>query len=298
MRFGILTPIVVQQPTEAAPWEAMAGVTELSRIAAAADQLGYHHLTCSEHVIIPAATAATRGSTYWDPLATLGFLAGRTRQIRLATNVLVLGYHHPLAIAKSYGTLDQLSGGRVVLGVGVGSLEEEFDLLEAPFADRGPRADDAIRALRAAWAQAIPEYAGTYYRFSGLVVDPHGVQRHLPIWVGGRTRRSLRRACEHGDGWKPFGLTLAQIADMLRTVDRPSGFDVVLQPRNLDPLGDPTGTRSNVERAFEAGATIINARFVHHGPDHLIEQLAALTTLFPDAGWTRPTFEQVTEEQP
>ncbi|MFI1196243.1 TIGR03619 family F420-dependent LLM class oxidoreductase [Micromonospora sp. NPDC020750] len=288
MRFGILTPIVIRQPAEAAPWEATAGVAELSRIAQAADRLGYHHLTCSEHVAIPTAGAESRGSTYWDPLATLGYLAGRTQQIRLATNILVLGYHHPLAIAKSYGTLDQLSDGRVVLGVGVGSLEEEFNLLGAPFAGRGPRADDAIRALRAAWAKAVPEYAGPHYSFRDLVVDPHGCQPHLPIWVGGRTRRSLRRACELGDGWKPFGLTFTEIAALLRAVDRPAGFEVILQPRNLDPLGDPAGARSNVERVIEAGATVINTKFTHHSADHLIEQMVALTELFPDAGWTRP----------
>jgi alkanesulfonate monooxygenase SsuD/methylene tetrahydromethanopterin reductase-like flavin-dependent oxidoreductase (luciferase family) len=108
-------------------------------VAQAADQLGYHHLTCSEHVAVPVAAVARRGSAYWDPLATLAFLAARTTAIRLATHVLVLGYHHPLAIAKRYGTLDRLSNGRLILGLGVGTLAEEFDLLGAPFADRGAR---------------------------------------------------------------------------------------------------------------------------------------------------------------
>ncbi len=103
-----------------------------------AEGLGYYHLTCSEHVVIPTDVAPERGSRYWDPLATFGYLAAVTSRIRLATNVLVLGYHHPLEIAKRYGTLDQVCAGRLVLGLGVGSLEEEFDLLGAPFGDRGP----------------------------------------------------------------------------------------------------------------------------------------------------------------
>jgi probable F420-dependent oxidoreductase, Rv2161c family len=289
VRFGILSPVVIRQPGLSSPWEETAGPEQLRRIAETADRLGYHHLTCSEHVAVPTDAARVRGGTYWDPLATLGFLAGLTRRIRLATNVLVLGYHHPLAVAKSYGTLDRLSGGRVVLGVGVGTLEEEFELLGAPFADRGRRADDALRALRAAWATRTPAYAGTYYRFHDLVVDPHGVQPHLPIWVGGRTARSLRRACRFGDGWVPFGLPFARIAELLRAAEPPPGFEVVLQPPALDPVDDPASTRVHVERALDAGATIINARFVQHSLDQLLDQMAALPELFPEAGWTPAT---------
>ena len=111
MRFGLVTPVVTHHPDHGAPWEQDAGPAELARIAAAADRLGYHHLTCSEHVAIPAAAAAVRGTRYYDPLATFGFLAARTARIRFATHVLVLPYHHPLAVAKRYGTLDRLSGG-------------------------------------------------------------------------------------------------------------------------------------------------------------------------------------------
>ncbi len=127
----------------------------------------------------------------------------------------MLGYHHPLAIAKRYGTLDQVTGGRLILGVGVGSLAEEFALLDAPFADRGVRADDAIRALRVALSQREPSYHGEYYSFEDFVVDPCARQDEVPLWVGGRTARSLRRAVELGDGWAPFGLRTAELAPML-----------------------------------------------------------------------------------
>jgi alkanesulfonate monooxygenase SsuD/methylene tetrahydromethanopterin reductase-like flavin-dependent oxidoreductase (luciferase family) len=162
MKLGVVTPVVTRLPRAHATWEQTAGMAEVARVAVEAERLGYHHLTCSEHVGIPTEIAKVRGSTYWDPLATLAYLAAKTSSIRLATHVLVLGYLHPLAIAKRYGTLDRVSGGRLILGVGVGSLREEFDLLDAPFDDRGARADDAIRALCAAWAQPEPSYRGQY----------------------------------------------------------------------------------------------------------------------------------------
>src|SRR6185295_7552645 len=122
-------------------------------------------------------------SRYYDPLATLAFIAAQTSRIRLVTHVLVLPYHHPLALAKRYGTLDRLSGGRLILGVGVGTLEREFALLDAEFAGRGARYEDALRALRAALAGPAPEYEGTHYRFAGVVVDPCAVQARVPLWL-------------------------------------------------------------------------------------------------------------------
>ena len=122
---GILTPVVTMLPNAHAAWEEEGTIDDVAAIAQAADGLGYDHLTCSEHVVVPVDVAAVRGSRYWDPLATFGYLAALTNRIRLATLVLVLGYHHPLEIAKRYGTLDQVSGGRLVLGLGVGSLAED-----------------------------------------------------------------------------------------------------------------------------------------------------------------------------
>ena len=148
VKLSIGTPIVTLTPGDHGKWEDSATIEDLAKVAETADRLGYHHLTCSEHVVLPASELARRGARYWDPLATLGYIAARTERIRLATNVLVLAYHHPLEIAKRYGTLDVVSNGRLILGVGVGTLKEEFDVLGAHFDDRGPRADDALRALR------------------------------------------------------------------------------------------------------------------------------------------------------
>jgi probable F420-dependent oxidoreductase len=209
----------------------------------------------------------------------MGFLAGVTTRIRLATYMIVLGYHHPLAVVKEYGTLDRICHGRLILGVGVGSLKEEFDLLGAGFDGRGPRADDALRAIRACFGRLEPDYHGSAFDVEGFLVEPCGVQAHVPIWVGGRTRRSLRRALELGDGWAPFQVPAAEASAMLRdaTPVRPPSFEVVLRPEPpLDPTGDPRRVHHELDRHEQAGATALALRFDHGSLDHYVDQLVAM----------------------
>src|SRR5262249_44822062 len=113
-RLSISTPVVTMFPQTSADWEKRASIEELTQIAEAQARLGHPPLTCSEHIALPASEQDRRGARYWDPLATLGYVAARTQRIRLATHVLVLGYHHPLEIAKRYGTLDKVSNGRLI----------------------------------------------------------------------------------------------------------------------------------------------------------------------------------------
>lgn len=286
MRLGIITPVTLLLPRSHNEWEIEASVDDLDAVARAADRLGYHHLTASEHVAVPVDVEARRGKRYYDVLATLAYLAGITERIRLCSNVVVLPYHHPAELLKHYGTLDRLSRGRLILGAGVGSLVPEFDLLGKPLADRGARADDAIRMLRAGWGRRQPEYAGTHYTMRGdMVVDPTGVQDDLPIWIGGRTRRSLRRAVELGDGWMPFLLEPDEVATMLawaRGLPAWEGprrpFDVVLWP---EPAVDPPAERDRIQEQagayLELGATVLNYRFVSRSVAHHLEQMEALT---------------------
>ncbi|HEU5306687.1 MAG TPA: TIGR03619 family F420-dependent LLM class oxidoreductase, partial [Acidimicrobiia bacterium] len=187
MRLGITTPLFTMTPDGHAPWEVDAELADVVPLVQAADRLGYEYVTCSEHVVIPDDVAPVRGGRYWDPLATFGYLSAVTTRIRFATYVLVLGYHHPLAIAKRYGTLDRISGGRLILGVGVGSLQPEFELLDASFDDRGARGDESLRALRTSFGRREPEFHGEFFDYSGMIVDPCGVQQTVPLWIGGRT---------------------------------------------------------------------------------------------------------------
>ena len=277
MRLAVGTPVVTMLPDAHARWEETGTIEDVARIAAVADRLGYHHLTCSEHIGVPRDQATRRGATYWDPLATFGYVAAHTERIGLATNVLVLGYHHPLEIAKRYGTLDVVSGGRLILGVGVGTLHEEFDLLGASFADRGVRADEALVALRTALSSEEPAFEGTYYSFGGLVVDPCARQERVPLWVGGRTLRSLRRAARLGDGWCPFAVSPEQASAWLDQVERPDGFEIRLGPqRPLDPVLQPEAAADALGTLRNAGATIALAYVVHHSLEHYLEQLEAL----------------------
>ncbi len=190
MKLGIITPALTMLPSAHAAWEEDAKWDDVVEIARAADRLGYDHLTCSEHIAVPKADAGARGARYWDPLATFGFLAAVTTRIRFATYVLVLGYHHPLAIAKRYGTLDQVSGGRLILGVGVGTLEPEFELLGAPFEGRGARADDALTRV----ARIVRRH-------------PSGVSRRA-LRVPRRPRRTPRSAARRADLGRGAGRAL------------------------------------------------------------------------------------------
>ncbi len=279
-KLSVATPVVTMFPGTSGDWEKTGRIEDVAQIAEAADRLGYHHLTCSEHVALPAAELNRRGARYWDPLATFGYLAARTQRIRLATNVLVLAYHHPLEIAKRYGTLDTVSNGRLILGVGVGSLKEEFDLIGAPFEDRGPRGDDALRALRACLSVPEPAYQGEFYSFGGMVVDPCAVQQRVPIWIGGRTLRSLRRAVNLADGWAPFAVSLQQARDWLGRFELRPGFEVVLPPpAPLDPINAPERTRELLGETAAHGATIISTYFRHTSLQHYLENLQALAEL-------------------
>jgi probable F420-dependent oxidoreductase len=287
MRIGIITPIVLLLPRSHNAWEIDAGVADLRAVVEAADRLGYHHVAASEHVAVPVDVEARRGKRYWDVLATLSYAAAITEHVRLLTNVVVLPYHHPMEIVKHYGTLDLLSQGRLVLGVGVGSLREEFELLGKQFEGRGERADDAIRAIRAAWGRPEPRYSGTHFEVADVVVDPAAPRTEVPIWVGGRTRRSLRRAVELGDAWMPFLLEPDDVREMLawgRELpgwrEREHPLDVVLWPEPaVDALQDADRIRRQADEFVELGATVLNYRFRSESLAHHLDQMDALTRL-------------------
>ncbi len=289
-KIGINGPGLSLSPTLDKGWASSASFEEIASIVSAADRLGYDHIACAEHIGVPSQEAERRGVRYYDPLATFGYFSAITTNIEFTTAVLVLGYHHPLEIAKRYGTLDTVSGGRLNLGLGVGTLKEEFDLLGlggAEFVERGARADDALRALKACLGQREPEYHGPYYDFSGLTIDPCATRRDVPLFIGGRTPRSLRRAVELGDGWMPFGLTAEEMGAMIAKArelpswhERERPLQMILPPPNrVDPIAEPEQAAKTIRDLFTAGATKITLNFTAHSKAHYLEQLEGLAAL-------------------
>jgi probable F420-dependent oxidoreductase len=170
-----------------------------------AEQLGYDSVWVSDHVVVPSANVVNFGETIFDPLVTLGVVAGATRRVRLGTTVLIVPYRNAVVTAKMIASLDALSGGRVVFGIGAGWVAAESAMLGVPFAERGAMTDEYLRAMQELWTAQAPSFAGKYTQFDGLVFEPKPVQKpHPPIWVGGHSRAALRRAVEFGAAWHPI----------------------------------------------------------------------------------------------
>jgi probable F420-dependent oxidoreductase len=191
----------------------------IGALAQTAEELGFDSIWLSDHLVIPEHIDSSYpyspdGSfptpptePYLEPLAVLSFLAGVTRRARLGTHVLVLPYRHPLLTAKMVATMDQLSGGRIDLGIGVGWMREEFESLgQSTYARRGAATDEQLRILKSVWTEDIVASDGEFYPFVRLGAHPHPLQKpHPPIWIGGHTRAALRRTARYGDGWLPIG---------------------------------------------------------------------------------------------
>jgi len=199
----------------------------LLRLAQKGDALGYASLFVTDHVVLPTSNVSKypyhpsgqfpggADQDYLEPLTLLTFLAAATRKIRLGTSVLIIPYRNPVVTAKMLATLDVLSGGRVILGCGVGWLEEEFAALKAPpFGERGRVTDEYLRLMRECWTKDRIDFKGTYYQARDIVFRPKPLQKGgIPIWIGGHTDGALRRAGELGDGWHPIGLRPPALLD-------------------------------------------------------------------------------------
>lgn len=206
LSYGMQLPVQSQSTIYTEAWEASAGPGDLAEIARTADRTGFAYLASCDHVAIPRRLAEVMSTVWYDPVATLAFLAGITERVLLMSHVAVVGLRHPLATAKQYATLDHLSGGRLILGVGAGHVREEFEALGADFDGRGGVLDETIDALKAALGpEEYPEFAGERFAFSGLGQRPRPAQERVPVWVGGSSPAAVRRAALRGDGWLPQG---------------------------------------------------------------------------------------------
>jgi probable F420-dependent oxidoreductase len=183
------------------------GVTpeSLARSVELAESLGYHLVMISDHVAITPDVQARYPAPFYDPFTTLGWLAALTRRAELGTTVIILPYRHPLETARMAANLDRLSGGRLILGIGVGWAKQEFDALGVAFHQRGAITNDYLAAIKTAWTHDVASHRGRFVSFTDVHTTPRPVRApHPPIWVGGASDAALRRAVRYGDGWHPI----------------------------------------------------------------------------------------------
>lgn len=219
--WGMQLPVQAQSTIFVEPWETTAGAAELREAAQAADRAGADYVAVCDHVAIPADKAEAMGATWYHTVTTLGFLAGVTERVRLLSHVSIPAYRHPLETAKAFLTLDALSGGRAVCGVGAGHVEGEFATLGVGFDDRGPALEESISVIRAAFDDEYPHAEGPRWPLDGSVgLSPRAVQDRLPIWVGGSSPAAVRRAAQYGDGWLPQGTPLDEMEATVQRIER------------------------------------------------------------------------------
>jgi probable F420-dependent oxidoreductase len=221
----------------------------LERIGPLAEELGYDWVVVGEHVVVPDPRVRPSPMEPEDPIldgvVSLAFLAAQTERIRLVTGIVILPQRNPLVLAKQLASVDVLSGGRLVFGLGVGYLEPEMSAIGVPMERRGRRADEYLAAVRALWEQEKPSFDGEFVSFSGVNAYPRPIQRPLPVIVGGRTPAAHRRAVRRADGWYGYWLDLERTADQLDGIqaalaaagrDR-SDFEITVTPRTRVDAG-------------------------------------------------------------
>lgn len=249
-------------------------------LAQRSEALGFDAVWVSDHIAYPATFAERFGTAVYEAITTLTWVGAVTERIRLGTAVLIAPYRNPLLLAKQLSTLDDLSGGRTIVGVGAGWMEEEFAALGADFAERGAVTNEHLQVMRTLWRDEQPAHTGERYQFPPLCADPRPVQQPAPpIWIGGNTGPALRRAARLGEGWLPIwhaptgrGFSPAELSveiERLAELTEGASRSVTQSIGGLMPLA-----LSNAATASEPLAPLVGR------PDQVAETLAA----FRDAG--------------
>jgi len=295
MVFGMQLPIQSQSSIYVQAWEASAGPDELASVALACEAAGFFYVGVCDHTFIPERLAGAMSTTWYDTVATLGWLAGITTTVRLLSHVYVVALRHPLRAAKEFATLDALSNGRVICGVGAGHVTEEFDQMGPPFDHRGPVTDEAIAGLAAGLVDEYPVLDGPTWKASGLGLRPRPVQTPRPaIWTGGSTPAALRRTARFADGWLPqsLGPNVDLLADLhrMREEYRPGApldigaiaapFHVGPPPAGFDlPPGTVSGPPDQIAEYLQpfsaAGVGQVQVRFPAGSVEEQCDQIAA-----------------------
>jgi len=205
----------------------------LREFAQTAEAMGFESVLIGDHIVLPTGGTTQYPYTasggfsrpadepFLETMTLLGYLAACTERIKLGSTVLILPYRNPVVQAKIFASLDSLTGGRMICGIGVGWLEKEFDTLGVSYAERGPLTDEFLEIFRTLWYDDHPEHHGKHYEFDGIQFYPKPVQNPLPIWVGGHTHAALRRTAKYGDCWH----TTRQTPEFVASRSVPSAAD-------------------------------------------------------------------------
>jgi probable F420-dependent oxidoreductase len=257
-----------------------ATVEGIGRLGTLAEELGYESIWLGEHVVAPRPRVAPSpiepDFPMLDPIVSLGLLAGVTSEVKLGTGIIILPQRNPVVLAKELATLDVLSGGRFIFGIGVGYLEPELRSIGIAMSERGARTDEYLRAIRSLWQDDAPEFHGDYANFADVDAYPRPIQHPIPVVIGGGSTAALRRAVRHGDGWYGYAMDRAATAkhlDALRAEADAAGRDLaeltitITPTEQLDPdiLGDYA--KLGVDR-------LLLVPFGAHRADHPITEFA------------------------
>ncbi len=263
-----------------------------AKVARAAERAGFESVWTGEHVVLPdpqvAPSPLPPRTPMLDPAVALAYVAAHTEHIRLGTGIIILPQRNPVVLAKELASLDVLSGGRLLFGVGAGYLEPEFAAVGAPFAERGARCDEYLDAIVALWTQPQPRFSGKYAAFSGIDAQPRPAQRpHPPIHVGGQSTGAYRRALSRGNGWYGFALDLEGTRRCLAGLERARGE--VARPEALGPLEisitpPPSVQPADVVRYAELGVDRLALLLLGRSEADLLAQVESLARAFlPEA---------------
>ena len=264
MEFGLHLPHV-------GPLATREGITEFAQLV---EKLGFDALWVSDHIVVPRSLDSrypySRDGSFpvspdvslMEPIATLLFAAAVTERVKLGTTVLVLPMRNPIVTAKQLASLDVLSNGRLILGVGTGWMEEEFQMLGVPFKRRGARTNEYIRLLKALWTEENPSFEGEFWQIKNVGFNPKPLQQpHPPIWTGGHSAPALRRAGRLSDGWHAVGVSPDTLREQFQEVQRhaeeagrdPASLTLSVRPRVR--MDDPAKTIELLRSYREVGVS-------------------------------------------
>jgi probable F420-dependent oxidoreductase len=267
---------------------------KIARVARRAEELGYDSLWVSDHIIFPTVLRSSYPyspdgklpldptNPLLEPFTVLSYAAGVTKTIKLGTSVVIVPYRDPIVTAKIVSSLDVLSGGRFIFGVGVGWLDEEFRVLRQNLRDRAPQTREALLAMRACWTQEDPEFHGKFFDFAGIKFAPKPKQKpYPPIWFGGNSMPALKRAVELGTGWHAVWMTPEEVAEkaaILRDLCSKAGKNFADFPLSINVNHKVPLTVENVKKYEAAGISMMfMPRSFQADVDTMIENMETFT---------------------